>query len=86
MLTGYKKSHIMKFVLSLLAAVVIITSLSGCASSRKNSSDLRGLMLLENTQLGRNRSYYSKHGKKRLVKKHARFHKKVKKKARKKIQ
>ncbi len=86
MLTVDKKSHIMKFILSLLATLIIITSLSGCASSRKSNSDLRGLMLLENTQLGRNRSYYSKHGRKKLVKKHARFHKKIKKKARQKIQ
>jgi uncharacterized protein YceK len=70
-----------RFIISFLVALVIITSLSGCASSRKSSSDLRGLMLLENTQLGRNRSYYSKHGRKKLLMKHARFHKKIRKKA-----
>ncbi|HKK42677.1 MAG TPA: hypothetical protein VJ963_09730 [Bacteroidales bacterium] len=75
----------MKLLMSLLISLVIMSSLSGCAPAKKSRSDLSGLMLLENTQLGRNRSYYSKHGRKKLIKKHARFHKKVKKKAQKKI-
>ncbi len=75
----------MKLLAAIIITLVIASSLSGCASARKSRSDLSGLMLLENTQLGRNRSYYSKHGRKKLIKKHARFHRMVKKKALKKI-
>jgi hypothetical protein len=70
-----------KHIISLLIFLVLLTSLSGCSSSKKSTSDLRGLMLLENSQLGRNKSYYSKRGSKKLVKKHAKFHKKIKKKS-----
>jgi hypothetical protein len=35
--------------------------LTGCSTSRKAHSELRGLMLLDNVQLGRNRAFYSKH-------------------------
>jgi hypothetical protein len=34
---------------------------SGCSSSRKSISEKRGLMIQENTQLGRNKALYSKH-------------------------
>ena len=34
---------------------------TGCSASKKNYSELKGLMLLENTQLGRNKAFYSKH-------------------------
>jgi hypothetical protein len=39
---------------------------AGCASRKKAYSEKRGLMLLENTQLGRNKGYYSKHKAKKL--------------------
>jgi len=35
--------------------------IAGCASTRKNQAELRGLMLQENLQLKRNRAFYSKH-------------------------
>jgi len=38
--------------------------LSSCYSNRRHTSSLRGLMLLENTQLGRNKAFYSKQNKK----------------------
>lgn len=34
---------------------------SGCSASKKNYNELKGLMLLDNTRLGRNKAYYSKH-------------------------
>jgi hypothetical protein len=71
----------MRFIISLLVILVLVPFLSGCASSKKNTTELRGLMLLENTQLGRNRSYYSRYGAKKLVNKHQKFHRKIKKKA-----
>jgi len=67
-------------IISLLVVLVLVTVFSGCSSARKSNSELRGLMLLETTQLGRNRSYYSRHDANRLEKKHKKFHKKIKKK------
>jgi hypothetical protein len=40
--------------------MVVIASTS-CATSRKNQSELKGLMLMENLQLKRNRAFYSRH-------------------------
>jgi hypothetical protein len=52
----------MKRIIILLLALLLLTFvLISCAASRKNHDELRGLMLLENTQLGRNKAYYSKH-------------------------
>jgi len=70
-----------KHIISFLLVMVLLTSLSGCSSSKRSTSDLSGLMLLENSQLGRNRSYYSRHESNKLVKKHKKFHKKIKKKS-----
>ena len=70
-----------KFIISLLVILLPLTFLTGCASSKKNTAELRGLMLLDNTQLGRNKSYYSRHGAKKLVNKHKKFHRKIKNKA-----
>jgi hypothetical protein len=70
-----------KRIIYLLVVLVLLMSLSGCSSSKKSTSDLRGLMLLDNTQLGRNRSYYSRHEAKKLVNKHQKFHKKIKKRS-----
>ena len=53
------------FVLALLMLTVV---LAGCASGKKNYHEKRGLMLLETTQLGRNKAYYSKHKAKKLNK------------------
>ncbi len=70
-----------RFIISLLVVLMLVASLSGCSSARKSTSELRGLMLLEKSQLGRNRSYYSRHEAKKLADKHQKFHKKIKKKS-----
>ena len=70
-----------RLIISVLSAFVLITFLSGCSSSKKNTTNMRGLMLLENTQLGRNRSYYSRHKANRIVNKHKKFHNNIKRKA-----
>jgi hypothetical protein len=61
--------------------LVLLSSLAGCSSSRKSNSELRGLMMLDITQLGRNRSYYSKRDAKRIENNHKKFHQKIKKKS-----
>ena len=45
----------------ILLLIMFVLLLSGCATQRKTSyhNDMRGLMLLDNTQLGRNRLYNS---------------------------
>lgn len=50
-----------KLVISLIIILALGMALPGCASARKTRSELRGLMLLDNLQLGRNKAYYSKH-------------------------
>lgn len=50
-----------KLIIALIIILLLVGSLTGCSSARKSRSELRGLMLLDNTQLGRNRAYYSKH-------------------------
>ena len=50
-----------RLVISVLISLLIAVAMTGCYSSRKTQSELRGLMLQENLQLGRNRAYYSKH-------------------------
>jgi hypothetical protein len=48
--------------MSVLVFLLLTVTLSGCASSKKKTfSEKRGLMLLDNTQLGRNKVYYSRH-------------------------
>lgn len=55
----------MKKIIVLCLLCLSITVLTpGCSSSRKSYSELKGLMLLENVQLGRNKAYYSKHNNK----------------------
>jgi hypothetical protein len=46
------------FVLILLALDVTMTS---CVSSRKNNKGLGGLMIQDNTRIGRNKAFYSRH-------------------------
>jgi uncharacterized protein YceK len=53
-------------IMAVLVLLVITIALAGCASSKKNYREKRGLMLLDNTQLGRNKGYYSKHKAKTL--------------------
>lgn len=48
------------YTLLLLFALIM----AGCATSKKNIGELKGLMLLDNKQLSRNKPYYSSHNKK----------------------
>ena len=68
-----RKLFISVLILSLLAAAD-----SGCASRKKNYNEKRGLMLLESTQLGRNKGYYSKHKAKKIDKNYKKVVKKRK--------
>jgi hypothetical protein len=58
--------------------LILILFFCGCVAQRqkRENKELRGLMLLENTQLGRNKMYYNqkyfkvlKHNHKKLLKK-----------------
>jgi hypothetical protein len=51
------------FTTVFIVVLIVLGSVS-CSTSRKTRSELRGLMLLDNTHLGRNKAYYSKHNKK----------------------
>jgi hypothetical protein len=53
-----RMKRLLTLVLTLLLAVVTFT---GCATSRKSQDELRGLMLLDNLQLSRNKAFYSRH-------------------------
>lgn len=66
-------------VISFLVLLALLSFLSGCAYSKKSTVELKGLMLLENTRLDRNRSYYSRHQANKIVKVHRKFHNKMKK-------
>jgi hypothetical protein len=66
-------------VISVLIVILVAVSLSSCSSSKKSNTELRGLMLLENTQLGRNKGYYSKHKSTKLKKSYKKYEKKKKK-------
>jgi hypothetical protein len=50
-----------KLIISLLVLLFFTLVMTSCATSRNNHAELRGLMLLENLQLGRNKAFYSKH-------------------------
>ncbi len=50
-----------KLIFLCLTFLVVIAALTGCASSRKNFNEMKGLMLLSNLQLQRNKAFYSKH-------------------------
>jgi hypothetical protein len=50
-----------KYVLSVIILLMLSWLITGCASTRKNQAELRGLMLQENLQLKKNRAFYSKH-------------------------
>jgi len=68
-----------KSVISVLLILLLAVPLSSCSSAKKSRTELRGLMLLDNTQLGRNKSYYSKHHAKKLKKSYRKYEKKKKK-------
>jgi len=45
----------------MLLLLLMVVALTGCSASRKNYNELKGLMLLDNLQLQRNRAFYSRH-------------------------
>ncbi len=49
--------------LTLYTLILMLAALtfSACATSKKNVGELKGLMLLDNKQLARNKAYYSSH-------------------------
>ncbi|MBW6501329.1 MAG: hypothetical protein K0B05_08050 [Bacteroidales bacterium] len=53
-----------RFIIPALILLLVALTLASCASSRKNRSELRGLMLMDNKHLPRNKPYYSSHNKK----------------------
>jgi uncharacterized protein YcfL len=67
-----------KLFISMLILLLFAAADSGCASRKKNYNEKKGLMLLESTQLGRNKGYYSKHKKKKLDKNYKKIQKKRK--------
>jgi hypothetical protein len=50
-----------RLIISVIILLLVAMALSSCATSRKNQSELRGLMLLNNLQLPRNKAFYSRH-------------------------
>jgi hypothetical protein len=48
-------------IISVLIMLLLAVSFSGCATSRKSHAELKGLMLLDNLQLSRNKAFYSRH-------------------------
>jgi len=53
-----------RLIISMLIMLVLALVSAGCASSRKSDERLRSLMIQDNTKLGRNKAYYSRHNKK----------------------
>lgn len=50
-----------KLIFLCLTLLLVIAAFTGCASSRKNFNELKGLMLLGNLQLEKNKAFHSKH-------------------------
>jgi hypothetical protein len=50
-----------RLIISVIVSLLVAIALTSCATSRKNQSELRGLMLLNNLQLPRNKAFYSRH-------------------------
>lgn len=69
----------LRSVISVLIILILAAPLTSCSSAKKSRTELRGLMLLDNTQLGRNKGYYSKHNSKKLKKSYRKYEKKKKK-------
>jgi len=67
----------MKRTIYIILLIIFAIILSGCATKRKAKeySSLRGLMLLENTQLGRNKHFNSPKYQKTLKKNYKKFKK-----------
>jgi len=67
-----------KLFISVIVLLLLEAAFAGCAAKKKSYSEKRGLMLLENTQLGRNKGYYSKHRAKQIDKNYKKIQKKRK--------
>jgi hypothetical protein len=50
-----------KLIISMFILLLFVVALTSCATSRKSHSELRGLMLLDNLQLSKNKAFYSRH-------------------------
>lgn len=50
-----------RLIISVLLLMLFTLILPSCATSRKNHNELKGLMLLNNLQLNRNKAFYSRH-------------------------
>jgi hypothetical protein len=50
-----------RLIISMLILLLFVVAFTSCATSRKSHSELRGLMLLDNLQLSRNKAFYSRH-------------------------
>jgi hypothetical protein len=64
-------------IISILTLIFIVAAFTGCATSKKRTySEKKGLMLLDITQLGKNKGYYSKHRAKSINKDYKKYSKK----------
>jgi hypothetical protein len=50
-----------RLIISVIIFLLIVVALTGCYTSKKSQNELRGLMLLENLQLKKNKAFYSRH-------------------------
>jgi hypothetical protein len=50
-----------RLIISVLILLLVAMAFTSCATSRKSKGELKGLMLLDNLQLPRNKAFYSKH-------------------------
>lgn len=50
-----------KLIIPIVIMLFLAVAFESCSASRKNQSQLRGLMLQDNLQMGRNKAFYSKH-------------------------
>ena len=50
-----------KLIFTCLTCLLVISLFTGCAAGRKNFNELKGLILLGNLQMEKNKAFYSKH-------------------------
>jgi hypothetical protein len=50
-----------RLIISVLILLLVAMAFTSCATSRKSQGELKGLMLLDNLKLPRNKAFYSKH-------------------------
>ena len=63
-------------LISFPAFLIVLVLLTGCVAKKRAEKEKKGLMLLETTQLGRNKGYYSKHRAKTIDKDYRKLQKK----------